>query len=148
MSLLKITNQKESFASVLFSRFDFSIVEEVQASLVASQQTDQRLPPDQCLLDSGCAYKQPEKIVSTVLRIFLSFSHKKADIFLFFLILYEGENTFCGKRDSGLSTLSQYFQVYYTISKLVVRREQYRDYAIDSLCFKSLVKNKVDLQSL
>ena len=32
--------------------------------------------------------------------------------------------TFCGKRESGFSTLSQYFQVYYTISKLVVRIEQ------------------------
>ena len=87
-------------------------------------------------------------------RILLRFSNRKqlkfslsprTKDFKLFLILYEGENTFCGKRASGLSTLSQYFQVYYTISKLVVRREQYRNNTIDSLCLKSLVKNKVDL---
>ena len=36
MSLLKITNQKEILASVLFTRFDFSMVQQVQAYLDAS----------------------------------------------------------------------------------------------------------------
>ena len=60
-------------------------------------------------------------------RILLRFSNRKqlkfslsprTKDFKFFLILYEGENTNCGKRESGWSTLSQYFQVYQTISTI------------------------------
>ena len=108
-------------------------MQKVQVYLDASQQTDQRLLPDQCLLPSGCAYKQPETRASVVPRILLSFRHRKQLIFQAILkdkglqilsyTLRRRKYVF-GKRELGFSTLSQYFQVYYTISKLVVRIEQ------------------------
>ena len=75
-------------------------------------------------------------VLATENSWYFKLSSKTKD-FKFFLLLYEGENTFGGKRQSGLSTLSQYFQVYNTVSKLVVMKEQYRNNTVDSLCFKS-----------
>ena len=46
---------------------------------------------------------------------------------------------FCGKGESGLCAVSQYFQFYYTISGVEERN------TINSLCFKSLINKNVDL---
>ena len=123
----------------------------IQASLDASSKTDQRLLPDQCLLHSGCAYKQPETRASVVPRILLSFRHRKQLIFQAIL------------KDKGLQILSYTLRrrkhVWwkasvglvnsFTVFSSLLHNQQVsgddRTKLIDSLCFKSLVKKKVDL---
>ena len=81
-------------------------------------------------------------------RILLSFSHSRetADILSYpqrqrtsnsFLYFTKAKTRLMESVSQALSTLSQYFQVYNTVSNLVERKEQYRNNTVDSLCFKS-----------
>ena len=102
-------------------------------------QTDQRLLPDQCLLDRGCAYKQllcREYYLGLATERSWNFSYpqrqRTSNSFLYFT----------KAKTRIVESVSRACQLFHSIFKftkqsvqLVMRKKQYWNNTIDSLCF-------------